>query len=352
MSDTPPEALEEGREAAPPGEPELPDEGGPSVARSGRGRSALLWGILVLFVGLAGIQAAGILLRDRLEGRMETGGKPLQLGPATPAGAPAAPGPGQRFGPDVHEVVVVTPPPAAPATASPPPSASPPTEAPKEPIAPEVSAPQAIPPPPAPAPEPVVPEPAAAETPPPQAPGQAEPAPNAASQEVPPPPAAAAPPLEPSVLPGAAAPRREGGYVLQMGVFRSQKYRRELEQRLEDLGEPYYRTEGTGSGSGFRLTIPTPDPETRARAAAVLASGGYAYRTTTDGLEVRFFLEEEAQAAMDRLGQAGFRVGYMRVEGETPLWTVLAGPYDLAEAKAARERFGREGLDSYLRKRP
>jgi hypothetical protein len=137
-----------------------------------------------------------------------------------------------------------------------------------------------------------------------------------------------------------------------MGVFRSQRYRRELEEKLAALGVPYYHSEGTSSAPGYRITIPTPDPAASQRAAKALTEGGYAYHASAGGIEVRFFLEEEAQAALDLLARAGFRVGYTRVEDETPLWTVFAGPWDLEEAKAMREQLSREGFKSFLRRRP
>jgi hypothetical protein len=138
-----------------------------------------------------------------------------------------------------------------------------------------------------------------------------------------------------------------------MGVFRSQKYRRETEQRLDALGVPHYRVEGAAKGDSFRLAVPAGDEAARERARAALDRAGYLYRETPDGIEVRFFLEEEARQALDAVSRAGLPgAGYLRVPGEMPLWTVLAGPFSEEQARAERERLAREGLESYLRRRP
>lgn len=138
-----------------------------------------------------------------------------------------------------------------------------------------------------------------------------------------------------------------------MGVFRSQKYRRETELRLDALGVPHYRVEGTARGDSFRLAVPAGDGASRDRARAALDRAGYLYQESPEGLEVRFFLEGEARQALDAVTRAGLPgAGYLRVPGELPLWTVLAGPFSEAEARAERERLAREGLESYLRRRP
>lgn len=309
MTDTPEERTPGAEETRSP-----PDaEAGAAPAR--RGKTAALWAAVVLLGFFAGVQGGGVLLRDRVEGRRAVAVAPPP-GTGLEAAAPSAPASGGRFGPEVREVVIASapPPPAEPGPASPsePPPASP-VVAPAPPAAPEV-------------------------------PPAVEPAPPA-----PPPPA---PTVKVTASPAAPAPSRPGTHALQMGVFRSQKYRREMEQRLDSLAVPHYRLEGTTGGASFRLAAPVTDDAARGRARAALDAAGYTYRETPEGIEARFFVEEEAQHALDLLSRAGLKGGYMRVEGETPLWTVLAGPFTEEDARQARQRLSREGLESYLRKRP
>lgn len=316
MEDMPREGLDGPLQA------EAPGQRGEAGA-SGRPRPAwLLWGALCLLCLLVVIQGAGVLLRDRVEGRVAVGAAPP---PREEAAAPEArAGPfglpaGARFPPPVREVVVASGAPpgfsaAAPAPATP---AAVATAASREAAPPT--------PPPGPAASAVLPAAAVPE----------------ATQEAPPPP------------PPAPAPARPGTHVLQMGVFRSQKYRRETEQRLDALGIPHYRVEGAAKGDSFLLAVPAGDGDTRDRARAALDRAGYLYRETPEGVEIRFFLEEEARQALEAVTRAGLTgAGYLRVPGEMPLWTVLAGPFSEQEARAQRERLAREGLDSYLRRRP
>jgi hypothetical protein len=286
---------------------------------------------LVLLGSLAAVQGAGILLRDRIEGRLPVASTPppqAEIQGAQPSTAPPA---GARFGPEVREVKV----------------ASVPSQAPSRP---EVEAPpaEASPPGPAGSPEPressELPE-AAVPAPPP---------PTAAAERLPEEPAPAARPAVEKPAP-AASPAPAGPpptHALQVGVFRSQKYRRQAELRLDELGVPHFRVEGVSRGWSFRVTVPASDPPARARAGEVLEGAGYLYRTSGPALEARFFLEEEARHALELLSRADLRGEVERVEGETPLWTVFAGPYSEGEARAVRQFLAQKGMESVLRRRP
>ncbi|NOY44617.1 MAG: hypothetical protein GXP50_04075, partial [Deltaproteobacteria bacterium] len=118
MADTPePPELEQPQGSSPAGEGESKEphaspaegsEGKPpedAEAPSHSGGTWKLWVLLVLLLIFAGVQGAGILLRDRLEGRTALTAHPRPL----PAGKTAPPPEGSRFGPDVHEVDVASP---------------------------------------------------------------------------------------------------------------------------------------------------------------------------------------------------------------------------------------------------
>jgi len=327
VADTPEEHPPETGEARSPGLEA--HEAEPAPAQRG-GKTAGLWAALVLLGLAAGVQVGGVLLRDRVEGRRAVSPAPP---PGTPVATatPSAPAGSARFGPEVREVVVAS----APEQPAPLPA----------PVPAPAAAPVAAATPPATATAP--PAPPSAEPPPPTTSPAPAPATPTAAAPAPASPAPTAPPA-----PAAMAPERPGTHVLQMGVFRSQKYRRETEQRLDRLSVPHYVLEGTTQGASFRLAVPAGDDAARGRARAALEGSGYTYRESPEGIEARFFVEEEAQHALDLLSRAGLKGGYMRVEGDTPLWTVLAGPYTEDEARQARQRLTREGLDSYLRRRP
>ncbi len=137
-----------------------------------------------------------------------------------------------------------------------------------------------------------------------------------------------------------------------MGVFRSQVYRREVEEQLDRLGVPHYREEGSTEGTGYRVAISARTPEDREKARGVLAEHGYAFREKGGAIETVLYLEGEAQRVLSLLTRSGLAGGYGRVEGEVPRWTVFAGPFGLEEAKAVRDRLNQQGLQTFLRKRP
>lgn len=314
-----------------------PEPGGEEAGQSpgsGGGRF-LLRAALVLLALFAVAQGAGVLLRDRVEGRRTAGlAPPLQTPTGPEAAQPRAEPPvGARFGPEVREVTI----------------AAAPTE-----ILPEPPAPTAPPAPSEPAPTEPEPEKASTET--------SRPAPDETAPLPPTLPEAPVPAEVPAKeRAGPRKPEREAEaapddpattHVLQVGAFRSHRYRRQAELRLEALAVPHYRVEGTARSPSFRVTVSVPDAPAQSRAKEVLENAGYVYRASGSALEARFALEEEARRALDLLSQAALPAEIERTEEEAPLWTVFAGPFREADARAARELLAREGLESVLRRRP
>ena len=322
---------------------DAPDPRGhlPPEDRSPAGpRPALLWGALLLAVVLGAVQGIGLLVGP-------PPGPALPVAPVPPTQADA----GARPRAEVLEVAVGAPAAAVPAPAEVP--RPPATSRPGEPAAaPELPAkPPAVAPGPAPSPEPPTTssEPPA-DTPPGTAPSAA---PAVVTRSTPEPALAAEPPApaaasEATAEAPPAAP--SGDYVLQLGAFRSQRYRREAEETAARLGLPHFREERSRSGTSFRLQVRPEGPEAASRAAALLDGAGYLHRETPGGLEARFALEEEARAASDLLGRAGLGATYSEEEGSL-FWMVYAGPFPEEEAEAVRERLGREGVESFLRRR-
>ncbi len=327
MSDDRPNSPEEENrpDDVPDGAPDASGAGGEEArqeARSWRGRlgAAAGWFAVVAAVGICALQGAGILLRDRLERRqfvqqappLEALGRPA----AGPERTPDEPG---RFGPGVREVAV-----AAPAT--PPPAAGP----------------SALP------------------TPEPSAPGPAGALPSTRDETVTPPPATLRAPARQPEQPPPAEPRADTetaeqwhGHALQVGIFRSQRYRRQMESQLETLGAPWFRTRRFREGEAYRLVATPADDTSRARALQILADRGVLFQETDGGIEAYFYLEEAAQGALQALADGGVAAGYGRFSGKIPVWTVFAGPFpDAGEAEHWKKRLAREGVPSYPRTRP
>ena len=328
--DTPEPEADSGGEAQPEAAPEAPPTGapgegdGPGEEPRPRGRW-LLGLVLVLCAVVAGLEAAGLLLTYRLEGRQPPLARaPALSQPAPPAGAEAPPA--SRFGPDVREVEVVgrVPGPAGQSATAPRPG-------------PEGTARAAEPPP---ASQPSGPEAEGRRTEP-------SPAPEPATTRPPRPAAAAVP--EPDQ---ASRPPANGRYALQVGIFRSQRYRNDLEARLAELGVPHFRKVGRKRFRSYRLTVQGNGPALE-RAARVLKGLGYEFERTEGGLAASFFLEEEAQRALEGLVRAGLKGGYASHTGPAPVWTVYAGPFATRhEAEAARKRLAGQGMRAYLRRLP
>ncbi len=317
-----PEAAPEAAPAEAPGESEGPDE----KPRT-RGRW-LLWLVLLLCGGVAALETAGLLLTHRLEGRRPPLARaPALAEPAPPAGtrAPAT----SRFGPDVWEVEVVgrVPGPVRPAE----PAAKPETE------------------------------PAATAAEPAPAPGARPPSAEGGTRPGGPPPGPTPPPAapprpqtttgpKPAPARAASGPARKGRYALQVGIFRSQRYRNDLEARLTALGVPHFRRAEQKRFRSYRLTVQGDGPVLE-RAARVLEDLGYESERSDGGLVAFFFLEEEARKALEGLVRAGLRGGYARHEGPAPVWTVYAGPFATRQqAETVRERLAGEGVRAYLRR--
>ncbi|GAB4251985.1 SPOR domain-containing protein [Deferrisoma sp.] len=300
-TDAPPEAPAEA--ADPSGGADTPEPATPAPPRRG---GCVLWLVLLGVLGFVAVQAAGILLRDPLEGRRALTANPRPL----PQGERAAEAPqGSRFGPDVTEVAV------APASAPP----APRRDEPASQAAPEKPEPPA---PPAPAPK-------------------AEPVPEAPEARP------AKPPPAPPSPPGAAAPERP--FALQVGMFRSQLYREEMEARLRRLGLPVFLHRTQRRSKGFRVALePGGDP---ASARAALAEAGYEVEPEGEILAY-FYLEKEAKRAAGMLRKRGIPARIEPYEGPFPVWTVYAGPFTREEAETARASLQRQGIRAYLRERP
>ncbi len=301
-------------------------------------RPALLWGTLLVALIFGAVQGIGLLLGP-------PPGPALPVAPVPPEG----PGTQPRRGPDVVEVVV-----GAPAPVAPPESA----ETPRLPATPGREAPPAPSPETAAEPPPGVsgpataPESAAASSEGPAQPPAAasRPAPAEVVGQAPPVGAVVDEPAAPPSPPATAAEAPAGDYVLQLGAFRSQRYRREAEETAARLGLPYFREERSRPGPSFRLQVRSTGPEAASRAAALLDSAGYLYRETPGGLEARFALEEEAREAADLLAREGSEATYSEEKGSL-FWMVYAGPFSEADARAVRERLAGEGVESFLRRR-
>jgi len=299
----------EGSEGAPPGQTEA--EGDVPVGPSGTWK---LGALLVLLLIFAGVQGAGLLLRDRLEGRtiLTTHPRPLPAGKATVRTDDRS-----RFGPDVHEVDVAPPADEEPAG----PEGPGPTKASAEAQAEPGGTPAAATLPPSPAEEPARP-----------------PAPPAA------------PARQPAREPTAPArpPQPERSFALQAGMFRSQRYRMETEQRLRKLGFSTFLRRTQRVSKGFRLVLGSGDGP---KARQALTQQGYRVEPQGQVL-AHFFLKAEALRAARLLKENGIQAQVEPYEGLFPVWTVYAGPFTRAEAEAARERLAREGMTTYLRERP
>ncbi len=326
MSDDRPNSPEEENrpDDVPDGAPDDSGAGGEEArqeARSWRDRLGTTagWLAVVAAIGICGLQGAGIVLRDRLERRQFVQQAPPLEVPGRPAAGPeralAEPG---RFGPGVREVAV-----AGPATSD------------------TAAGPAVLP------------------TPEPPAPGPAE-APSARDETVTPPPAAPRAPSPQPEQPSPAASRADTetaeqwhGHALQVGIFRSQRYRRQMESQLETLGAPWFRTRHFREGEAYRLVATPADDTSRARALQILADRGVLSQETDGGIEAYFYLEEAAQGALQALADGGVAAGYGRFSGKIPVWTVFAGPFpDAGEAEHWKKRLAREGVPSYPRTRP
>jgi len=324
VADTPePPEREQPQGPSPAGEGESPEphaSAAVGAAEAGDGAPAAsrgtwkLWALLALLLAFAGVQGAGILLRDRLEGRTALTANPRPL----PAGKAAPPPDGSRFGPDVHEVAV-----------------APPAEG--EPARPHEPGPTAEP----------------------QAEAQAQPGGGPAAAPIPPEPAgeptrAPAPPAKPAGKPARAPaapahpPQPERPFALQAGMFRSQRYRMETEQRLRELGFSTFLRRTQRVSKGFRLVLGSGDGS---KAREALTRGGYQVEPQGQVLAY-FFLKAEALRASRLLESSGIRARVEPYEGPFPVWTVYAGPFTRAEAEAARKRLTKEGIPTYLRERP
>ncbi|WP_025323960.1 SPOR domain-containing protein [Deferrisoma camini] len=323
MADTPePPEHEQPQAPSPEREGEPPEPGASAAeetaeagaeAPAGSPGTWRLWALLVLLLIFAGVQGAGILLRDRLEGRTALTANPRPL----PAGKATARPDGSRFGPEVHEVDVAPPAEGEPARPKEPGPAEPPAEAQTQPGGGPATAP--VPPERA-------GEPARAPAPP------AEPAEQPARA-----PAAPAPPPEP-----------ERPFALQAGMFRSQRYRMETEQRLRKLGFATFLRQTQRVSKGFRLVLGSGDGS---KARQALTRRGYQVEPQGQ-LLAYFFLKAEALRAARLLKENGIRARVEPYEGPFPVWTVYAGPFTRAEAEAARKRLAKEGIATYLRERP
>ncbi len=171
---------------------------------------------------------------------------------------------------------------------------------------------------------------------------------------VPPPPRPEAPPPPPGASRAPPAPtqaRGEGTHALQVGVYRSQRYRQEAEESLQSRSLPHFRVPGSKIGTGYRVTA-AAEGEAGDRALGLLGAADYLARRTPRGVEADFHLEEEAQAALALLTKAGFAGGYARVQGPLPLWTVYAGPFPEAEARKTQKALADQGIPTQLRRKP
>lgn len=322
---------------------DLPESAGETGSPAPDGQAPVRKGSVWAWLGLAVLallvlmQGGGVLLRDRLEGRQSIlAGAPADTGPAQHAAGAMATAP-SRFGPEVREVPVASPPEPAPPVPAP-------EHAPAPAAAPEAPPPHAEAARTAPE---VVPATQTAEPAPP-APQEVQ-KPAEATSEVSPP---SAPAPEPPAPAPAAAAAPEGAYALQVGVFRSQRYRHEMEQTLDKLDVPHFRVQATRNGVGYRLAVPTPTAEAAKHVQRVLDQAGYVYHRSPKGIEVYFHLEGEAQAALEHLSKAGISAGYGKLDGPLPLWTVYAGPFSEAAARSTRSRLANQGIQALLRRRP
>lgn len=281
--------------------------------------------LAVLFV-FASAQVAGVLLRDKVEGRLPI----LENPPAEEISsenqdAEAREAYSSRFGPGVQEVDVAS---AAQAKGKS-----------------QNNKPQADRPVPSATQEKPVPAPKAAGT-------DESAAPKEKSKPSP----------SPVVLPSEGKPQPPAHknqsnvikpHLLQVGLYRSQFYRIEEEAKLKKLGVPFFSSEKMSKGSGFKLAVPINDSNGKKAAARVLDSKGYFYRWSDKGVEVYFYLESEAQKTLKLLSDLGLKGGYGFVKDEKfPIWTLYAGPFSKEEVQKTKTILDNAGIKFVLRKNP
>ena len=270
----------------------------PTAESSGPRRAApWLWVCLALLVFVGGAETAGVLLRDRLEGRRAVLSQPIEAPPEREGEAPPASPASSRFGPDVREVAVAPPAPGPVLEDAPAQAAKP------EPARPEV-----------------------------------RPAETSAEGPVAPP-AAQAP---------ASAPA--GTRVLDVDTFLSQRYLRESESMLSSLGIPHFRREITRKGKGQRLVVPIPDGTTREKALQILEANRYAYRDTAGGFELYFLYLYEVEAAAAAFSREGIQTAASSVDGDRPFWKLYAGPLPEEDALQVQRRLADQGIQTRLRR--
>lgn len=278
---------------------------------------------------LVGVNIAGISLRDKVENRIMV----LKAPPSDESFAGLGKAGGSKFTSTkagVKKVKVGYP---APTKRKPPKKAEKRAAPAAEPQAKAVEV--------KPAPEPKVKEK-------PKAVSKPKPAPKPKPKKAPAPVAKAAPEKQKTVKPVVKKqPFPPGSHVLQVGVFRSQKYLRGMERRLAKLGFRHKRVESRMPGESFRLAIAVSGESSLKVAMRLMASARYSFHRITGGLEAFFHLEEEAQAAMNMLADKGFKGGYGKIEGSVPVWSLMVGPLEKGDVEGARKRLKDNGIETF-----
>lgn len=354
-----------------PGKPGGLGSGSPASRPKSRFGRFFLPSLLISIALLTLVQLAGVLLRDRLEGRTTTSPQEPVLsaiGKFAPKHHEAAEGTGRGFG--VTEIPVGSIPdeaakapqahgevkPASHAGASPheteakhaepvpPAKPAQPKETKQAPAKTDLKAPAKEPPPKAAAAK-EAPKPAEAKIPA-KTEAKAEvtkkPEPKSEAKQEAPKSAAKAPP-------GARfAPDPAGGYAVAVGAFNSQRLAGIVEKRLDDLGFPHTRAIIMKEADGYTLTVGAASEAVVANAAKALSDGGYRADKAGSGLALRFISKDEAEKAKAVAEKAGAEGSIKKAVGQVPLWRVLVGPTNSENARKAQETLKAEGMESVV----
>jgi cell division septation protein DedD len=140
----------------------------------------------------------------------------------------------------------------------------------------------------------------------------------------------------------------EGAYAVSVGIFRSQKFVFEAEEKLRELKLPSYRRESKKNGEGIRVRVTAGDAARKKAAAEALRGVGYSLSESAGGLDVYVLYKEEADQVAQIVRSAGAEAKAESVKGPLPMWKVFAGPMDRQEADKAAARIKAAGMECFV----
>ena len=139
-----------------------------------------------------------------------------------------------------------------------------------------------------------------------------------------------------------------GGYAVAAGAFSTMRLASVMEQRLEDLGFPHFRTVVMKEANGYQLVATAASEAVVQNALKALSEAGYRTEKTGSEITCRFFTEEEAGRAKAVAEKAGAAATVKKASGEIPLWRIMVGPTTSENAKKALEVLKAEGMDCVI----